>query len=203
MSTIRTGQYFPCMICGKEFYRRASYIRRGIRKTCGDPACKSASMSGPNNPFWGKVHDEETLQRIRETRRARPPGKKTGPPKGYHHTPEARAKITEALKHRWRENRDKMLAAVAKATQSQRLGRNSEPRYRLQFTPMQRRDWKDAQCAWCGATDKLILDHIIPVMCGGTNERKNVQTLCQPCNIWKMRYVDRSLLLAGLGSNGD
>lgn len=196
MPAIKTGQEFPCMVCGAIFYRRRSYIARGIRKTCGKPFCKSASMSGVNNPFWGKTHDEGTLNRIRNTRRSRPTRKRTGPPKGYKHTPEARQKITEALKRRWAENRDKMLARYAHI---KRQRPREELRYRRNFTPLQRKEWKSKKCAWCGSTENLILDHIIPVMCGGDNERSNAQTLCQPCNVWKMAYVDRPLFLAGLG----
>ena len=185
------------MICGNPFYRRASYIRRGIRKTCGKPECKSASMSGENNPFWGKVHDEETRIRIREGRRARPPRKKTGPPKGYKHTPEARAQISKALKERWRTNRDKMLACTKQEPMAA-----GELRYRRNFTGLQRKEWIASSCAWCDATEGLELDHIIPICAGGTNERRNAQTLCPPCNKWKMVHVDRPLFLAGLGSQG-
>ena len=115
---------------------------------------------------------------------------------GYKHTAEAREKMSAALRERWANNRDKMLESLAhlrndKARELQR--------YRRNFTPMQRREWKETRCVWCGTSQKLTLDHIIPVMCGGLNERRNAQTLCQPCNIWKMHNVDRLLFLSGLG----
>lgn len=72
-------------------------------------------------------------------------------------------------------------------------------RYRRVFTPAQKRDWKEPKCAWCHETKDLVLDHIIPVAGGGINEKRNAQTLCRTCNLWKMRYVDRQLILAGLG----
>lgn len=198
MSAQKTGQTLPCMICGEPFYRRRSYIERGIRKSCGKPECKSASMSGANNPFWGRTHDADTLAKIANTKRARGgPKKRTGPPKGYQHTPEARAKISEALRQRWLNNREKMLA-----NHPPKLTPREEQRYRRNFTPLQRREWKAEACVWCEATENLVLDHIIPVMAGGTNHRANAQTLCQPCNIWKMKYVDRPFLLAKLGSEG-
>jgi len=37
-------------------------------------------------------------------------------------------------------------------------------------------------CNECGSTEKLVLDHIIPVFAGGTNIDENAQTLCQKCN---------------------
>lgn len=198
MPAKRTGQNLTCSVCGEIFYRRGSHIKRGITKTCGKRECISESMRGAGNPFWGKTHSEETLKALSANPTAKPPGsKRTGPPKGYKHTPEARAKITAALKERWRTNRDTMLSYIPRSTKPR-----EELRYRRNFTPWQRGNWKDTACIWCNATENLILDHIIPVMCGGTNVRENSQTLCQPCNMWKMRYVDRPLLIAGLVDRG-
>ena len=194
MPNKRSGEYFPCVICGEQFYRRRSYVARGIRKTCGKTECKSASMSGANNPFWGKTHSEEMKAQMVASHRARPgPRKRTGPPKGYKHTPEARAQITAALKKRWANNRDKMLDAMRREPKPR-----EKQRYRHCFTRSQKRDWQEPVCRWCGATDSLVLDHIIPVLCGGSNEKRNAQTLCTPCNIWKMTHVDRALFVAGL-----
>jgi hypothetical protein len=41
------------------------------------------------------------------------------------------------------------------------------------------------KCIWCGRTDNLSIDHIIPVTLGGSNEEDNLQCLCLPCNISK------------------
>ena len=193
----RAGREVPCMICGTMIYRDASYLARTKRITCGQSECRSKAGMGELNPFWGRVHDDVTILRIRESKRARPPQKRTGPPKGYKHTPEALAKITAANRLRWIENRDMMLAA---RTHLKKELPRELLRYRRNFTIQQRRDWKAANCKWCNGREKLVLDHIIPVMCGGKNERRNAQTLCQPCNMWKMFHVDRALFLAGLGN---
>lgn len=37
-------------------------------------------------------------------------------------------------------------------------------------------------CCYCGSTEELTIDHIIPVAWGGTNEDENLQTLCHDCN---------------------
>ncbi len=40
-------------------------------------------------------------------------------------------------------------------------------------------------CQTCGATGKtveLTVDHIVPVIAGGTNDESNLQTLCRSCN---------------------
>ncbi|OGX86783.1 hypothetical protein BEN47_12420 [Hymenobacter lapidarius] len=42
-------------------------------------------------------------------------------------------------------------------------------------------------CVRCGATEALTLDHIIPRVYGGTNERNNFQILCLSCNRLKSK----------------
>jgi hypothetical protein len=110
---------------------------------------------------------EENRKAVSESNKRR-----TGPPKGYKHTPEARAKITAALTRRWRENSDAMIAALTKPPKPREL-----MRYRKDFTPWQRKEWKGSFCVWCGSSEKLVLDHIIPIVAGGINIEGNAQTL--------------------------
>jgi 5-methylcytosine-specific restriction endonuclease McrA len=37
-------------------------------------------------------------------------------------------------------------------------------------------------CVMCGSTDKLSVDHIYPVILGGSHKRENLQCMCLPCN---------------------
>jgi 5-methylcytosine-specific restriction enzyme A len=37
-------------------------------------------------------------------------------------------------------------------------------------------------CQICGSTENLVIDHIIPLAKGGTNDISNFQTLCLSCN---------------------
>lgn len=37
-------------------------------------------------------------------------------------------------------------------------------------------------CRWCGTRNDLTVDHIMPVIEGGTNHLDNLQTLCRSCN---------------------
>lgn len=195
----KTGSFHPCKICEKPVWRSPSNVARNIRQTCSKE-CKSKLMSGAGNPFWGKGHSEETRRLIAASKRARGYSKKPGPPKGYKHTAEAREKITQALKVRWVEKRDVMMRNHCRGENHPLHKLQSERRHRKNFTPMQRREWKAEKCAWCDSVDDLVLDHIIPVMAGGTNAKSNCQTLCRTCNIWKMRYVDLPYYLATLGS---
>lgn len=43
----------------------------------------------------------------------------------------------------------------------------------------------DFRCRYCGSTEDLTVDHIIPRTFGGTNKRENLQTLCRSCNLEK------------------
>lgn len=194
----RNGQSFNCTVCAAEFYRRASFIKRGITKTCGKRECISVSMQKEKNPFWGKEHTPEVREALSAIGTAKPAGKKRGRvPGSYSHSPEIRAEMSERMRRRWAENRDAMLALFP-AEPKPREGQ----RYRKNFTPLQRRTWKADKCAWCPATDTLVLDHIVSVLDGGLNIRQNAQTLCQPCNIWKSIHVDRPAHLARLALQG-
>lgn len=51
-----------------------------------------------------------------------------------------------------------------------------------------------SRCVICGKTaqdDILVVDHIIPVVKGGTNDIKNLRTLCRECNHGKMLLNER------------
>lgn len=40
-------------------------------------------------------------------------------------------------------------------------------------------------CSWCGETDDLTIDHIIPVSKGGSDDPNNLRVLCRSCNCAK------------------
>ena len=39
------------------------------------------------------------------------------------------------------------------------------------------------------------IDHIVPLACGGTNEKINLQILCQPCHFEKQRMNKKMVML--------
>jgi 5-methylcytosine-specific restriction endonuclease McrA len=194
----RKGAFFNCIVCGEQFYRQPSHIRRGITKTCGKTECKSAASMGENNPFWGKTHTEEVRGIIAHSHITHPRGK-PGPKKGSKRAPEVREALSSAMRKRWKENRDVMLTYGKQGKNKPRHDLLSGPRHRVRFTGVQKKLWLDKQCFYCQGEEDLVLDHIIPASCGGTNIRSNAQTLCQDCNRWKMRFVDTPLYFATLG----
>ena len=49
------------------------------------------------------------------------------------------------------------------------------------------------RCRQCGVSSGsgavLEIDHIIPITKGGTNDRTNIKTLCQSCNLGKSNRI--------------
>lgn len=41
------------------------------------------------------------------------------------------------------------------------------------------------KCLRCGATERLTIDHVVPLAVGGSDAVDNLQTLCKSCNAWK------------------
>ena len=46
-----------------------------------------------------------------------------------------------------------------------------------------------ARCVYCGSTENLQLDHIIPFSKGGATSLENLQLLCQKCNLEKSNKI--------------
>jgi hypothetical protein len=98
-----------------------------------------------------------------------------------------------------RRNQEDELIAAAKAVQADRKRRadvewakrvieeGDEPgRNRRSAIPTAVRHlvWQrdGGKCTECGSTERLELDHVIPVAMGGSNTERNLQLLCEQCN---------------------
>lgn len=64
--------------------------------------------------------------------------------------------------------------------------------------PTHARAWREARnkafehygrkCLRCGVTDqKLVIDHILPMSLGGSEDLQNLQVLCEECHHWKTK----------------
>jgi 5-methylcytosine-specific restriction endonuclease McrA len=200
MGRKKTGLTAICPVCKKPYHRPQHNIDKGTQLTCSF-ACNAIRKRGEGNHYFGKKHSDEIRKKISESVLANPP-KGTGPKKGvFKHTDEAKAKMSAALRERWRTRRADMLSYIKRGLNTPYDAINPKPRWKVCFTRTQKRDWIGTKCAWCKSTKELVLDHTIPVICGGINEKTNAQTLCQSCNCWKMRHVDRPLYFALLASN--
>ena len=45
------------------------------------------------------------------------------------------------------------------------------------------------KCVYCGSTENLQFDHIIPFSKGGATTVENLQLLCQKCNLQKSNKI--------------
>ena len=181
-----------CLVCGIAFHYYPPHNRK-----CCSKRCQSTYFSGEGNPFYGRSHTDETKQRVSVSRKGKCVGNQNA--KGYRHLDSAKKKIAEASKRLWRENREKMIASLPRGIKHHFTKDPSIRRYRQNFTPLQRREWTGTECTYCGATEALELDHIIPVFDGGTRRKSNTQTLCRGCNLWKLFHVDLPRYNANLG----
>lgn len=59
---------------------------------------------------------------------------------------------------------------------------------------VRRRVLEGASCAACGVTEDLVVDHVVPVVRGGSCEEENLQALCDPCNRAKGRKTMEEFL---------
>lgn len=199
MPNHKTGTTVPCRYCGTLYYKKPSDDKFQKRATCGSSECRSTHRMGENNPFWGKTHSPETMERLKAARRVQVNRHNS---KGYRHTPEAREKMSAALKARWAEKRESMMEKLPRGEDHHWKKEAEYIRHRQHFSAVQRKEWKSSSCVWCDAVDELVLDHIMPVVAGGKNVRENCQTLCRTCNLWKMWYVDRPLTIAMKATSG-
>lgn len=65
----------------------------------------------------------------------------------------------------------------------------SAPKPRREAIPraVQREVWQrdGGRCVECGTRERLCFDHIVPFSRGGANTVRNLQLLCEPCNLSK------------------
>ena len=96
------------------------------------------------------------------------------------------------------------IASLKQSNIQERLRRiepiRKQPEYNIPNTEYKRRSvpWgrrrdiyiRDGyQCLRCGSKDQLTIDHIVPVVKGGTNDFDNLQTLCRSCNCQKQTKI--------------
>ena len=64
-----------------------------------------------------------------------------------------------------------------------------------------KQEWEDIlskfnfKCVFCGTTEKITRDHIIPISRGGENMAQNIQPLCRSCNAKKHTKLMEELTL--------
>lgn len=91
-------------------------------------------------------------------------------------TPEAKAYKQWEASERKRKYDEERMPAVRRESQKaaiRRAAQEHRPALIAQY---------GEKCQHCGATERLFIDHIIPLSKGGTNDYANLQLLCHSCN---------------------
>lgn len=182
----RTGHVVPCVICGKQHYRKLK-LMRAKQLFCSEPCRIEGIHRGivdKNRPFPERKNGMEITCKFCSKVVYR---KKSMISRRIAMTCGNRRCVSAYGRSLW---------GLPPFTAEQAKKPKGTSRRTTNFTPTQRIAWLGKKCAWCDSVDNLCLDHIIPVAAGGTSTRNNAQTLCQPCNIWKGNHVDRPLALA-------
>lgn len=66
---------------------------------------------------------------------------------------------------------------------------------KLRYEVLQKDGFRCVLCGQDALNDRLEVDHIKPVVAGGTNEIKNLRTLCSECNKGKMLLEERNIIV--------
>lgn len=84
------------------------------------------------------------------------------------------------------KDREKHNAKAAERARNNRPYRNYLQQMRRAAGELTYAQWLELTaggvCAHCGSTERIQVDHIIPIIRGGKTESGNLQLLCAPCN---------------------
>jgi 5-methylcytosine-specific restriction endonuclease McrA len=125
---------------------------------------------------------------------------------------DANREVYAARQKRYREDNREKIAASQKAYRSKNKDRHNElnrawdkanrdkknawyAKYRARKIGAEgshtAKQWRDilakwgGVCAYCGTSERITKDHIVPLVRGGSDYASNLQPLCLPCNSTK------------------
>lgn len=179
-----------CSKCGEskpltDFPPRNDHSKDGLHTECRD--CRRAykrewmRRKRQANPEWARRVDREWREKNPEAALAKDRRFKKK------NAAELRAKARErnranpepkrASYRKWRQrNRDKELTRLA----TRRALLRDTPELREFISQMLKQP-----CVYCGSTERISIDHVVPLSRGGKHEASNLAPACLPCNASK------------------
>ena len=170
-------------------------LEQGRRWRKGNPekALAIARRAYANNP-------QAAIEKTTRWRKAHPEQAKQMEQRRYHADPEK----YQALARSWRERNIDRVREVYRTWQKNNRDKVVAKTHRRNARKMQNggsytaQEWRELcqrygnRCLSCGRTNvKLTVDHVIPLIRGGTNSIDNIQPLCGVCNSKKgTREID-------------
>lgn len=181
----RTGKTVICSTCRSEFYKKASRVLRDKLHFCSDQ-CRIAAIKA--NKIDRKFEQAAQKKRIGTVFPCCICGKEKYQRRSYYN----RGVSKTCGSHKCISAYSRSLWGLPPRSDEERTLKRKRPTEAraTNFTATQRANWLGGECTVCGTSDNLCLDHLIPVCAGGKSVRTNSLTLCQPCNILKLRCFD-------------
>lgn len=190
----REGEEVPCATCGKLVYMKQFKLKTNTLHFCSQK-CRTKAIS--ENRVDRKFEQASEKKRTGKSFACRICGEKKYQRISYYNrnvnkTCGKSECVSAYARSRW----GLPPCSANHRRRSAARGKLPQPKRASNFTAKQKAEWLACECARCGATENLALDHILAVCAGGLSTRDNAQTLCQPCNNWKSRHVDMPLARA-------
>lgn len=140
----------------------------------GTPEEKAAELERARNILNCRSEEAETRERERRKKIAEE---------------QERAEIAHKIKERYRRRQLEKIIRQELIDSGELFGEQPKrpPIPREVVDAVYSRD--GGRCVYCGSTENLQLDHIIPFSKGGATTLENLQLLCQKCNLEKSNKI--------------
>lgn len=176
-----------CLMCGKHYLTSVVWskyctppCRRRHERIRATPEQRAARKRW-NDASWARRRPEKIAQHLASQR-------------AYAKTYRVRASVIERTRELLKDpvRREKLRASARKYFNTPRgKAKRAEMSALRKFSNAGRLDWiawekklkrLGGRCQRCGATERIEIDHIIPLRHKGTNDIRNLQPLCRSCN---------------------